>query len=142
MRPAGPTESTGDLPMRPALMLVLPLALAACATPRESCLSSVGREGRVLDALIAQTRGNVTRGYAIEEREELRTTRQLCRYRTDEGVVARRFCDRTVAEEVRVPVTIDIEEEKVKLDQLLARREAQARGEAAARAQCVARYPQ
>ncbi|WP_456202013.1 hypothetical protein [Limimaricola litoreus] len=128
--------------MRPALMLVLPLALAACATPRESCLSSVGREGRVLDALIAQTRGNVTRGYAIEEREELRTTRQLCRYRTDEGVVARRFCDRTVAEEVRVPVTIDIEEEKVKLDQLLARREAQARGEAAARAQCVARYPQ
>lgn len=128
--------------MRPALLLVLPLALAACATPRESCLSSVGREGRVLDALIAQTRGNVMRGYAIEEREELRTTRQLCRYRTDEGVVARRFCDRTVAEEVRVPVTIDIEEEKVKLDQLLARREAQARGEAAARAQCVARYPQ
>ena len=128
--------------MRPALMLVLPLVLAACATPRESCLSSVSREGRVLDALIAQTRGNVTRGYAIEEREELRTRRQLCEFRRDDGSIGRRFCNRTTAEDVRVPVTIDIEAEKVKLDQLLARREAQARSEAAARAQCVARYPQ
>ena len=61
--------------MRPALFLVLPLVLAACATPRESCLSSVGQQGRVIDALISQTRGNVARGYAIEEREELRTRR-------------------------------------------------------------------
>ena len=57
--------------MRPALFLVLPLVLAACATPRESCLSSVGQQGRVIDALISQTRGNVARGYAIvRDRED------------------------------------------------------------------------
>lgn len=128
--------------MRPALLLVLPLALAACATPRESCLSSVSREGRVIDALIAETRGNVARGYGIEEREELRTRRQLCDFRRADGTIGRRFCDRVVTDEVRVPVTLDIEAEKVKLDQLLARREALARAEASARAQCVARYPE
>ena len=41
-----------------------------------------------------------------------------------------------------MPVTIDIEAEKVKLDQLLARREALIPAEATAKAQCVARYPQ
>ncbi|MGR3625249.1 MAG: hypothetical protein ACU0A0_03060 [Limimaricola sp.] len=127
--------------MRPALLLVLPLVLAACATPREACLSDVSRQGRVVDALIAQTRGNIARGYGIEEREELRTRRHLCRYRTDDGEIVRRFCDRTVAEDIRVPVTLDIEAEKVKLDQLLARRERMAGAEATARAQCVARYP-
>ncbi|GAD55908.1 MAG: hypothetical protein ACJASC_000697 [Limimaricola cinnabarinus] len=128
--------------MRPALFLVLPLVLAACATPRESCLSSVGQQGRVIDALISQTRGNVARGYAIEEREELRTRRELCEFRRDDGSIGRRFCNRTTAEDVRVPVTIDIEAEKVKLDQLLARREALIPAEATAKAQCVARYPQ
>ena len=93
--------------MRPALFLVLPLVLAACATPRESCLSSVGQQGRVIDALISQTRGNVARGYAIEEREELRTRRELCEFRRDDGSIGRRFCNRTTAEDVRVPVTID-----------------------------------
>ena len=128
--------------MRPALFLVLPLVLAACATPRESCLSSGGQQGRVIDALISQTRGNVARGYAIEEREELRTRRELCEFRRDDGSIGRRFCNRTTAEDVRVPVTIDIEAEKVKLDQLLARREALIPAEATAKAQCVARYPQ
>jgi len=128
--------------MRPALFLVLPLVLAACATPRESCLSSVGQQGRVIDALISQTRGNVARGYAIEEREELRTRRELCEFRRDDGSIGRRFCNRTTAEDVRVPVTIDIEAEKVKLDQLLSRREALIPAEATAKAQCVARYPQ
>ncbi|WP_341211668.1 hypothetical protein [uncultured Limimaricola sp.] len=128
--------------MRTALFLLLPLTLAACATPRESCLSSVGRQGRVIDALISQTRGNVMRGYAIEEREELRTRRELCEFRRNDGSIGRRFCDKTTAEDVRVPVTIDIEAEKVKLDQLLARREALTRAESAAKAQCVARYPQ
>lgn len=127
--------------MRLALLLVLPLVLAACATPRESCLASVSREGRVLDALIAETRGNVARGYGIERREELRTRRELCEFRRDDGTIGRRFCNRTYSDEVRVPVTLDVESEKVKLDQLLLRRAAQARAESAARAQCVARYP-
>ncbi|MGX9854188.1 hypothetical protein ACR03S_01905 [Limimaricola variabilis] len=127
--------------MRSAILLVLPLALAACATPRESCLSSVGRQGRVIDALIAETRGNIARGYGIEEREELRTRRGVCEYRDENGTLRQRFCDRTVSQEVRVPVTLDIEAEKVKLDQLLQRREALTRAEGPARAQCAALYP-
>ena len=108
----------------------LTLVLAACATPRESCLSSVGQQGRVIDALISQTRGNVARGYAIEEREELRTRRELCEFRRDDGSIGRRFCNRTTAEDVRVPVTIDIAAEAL------------IPAEATAKAQCVARYPQ
>lgn len=41
--------------------------LAACGTPQEQCIARETRDLRVLDRLIAETEGNLARGYAIEE---------------------------------------------------------------------------
>jgi len=55
--------------MRP-VFVVLPLALlAACATPREQCISDVSRDFRVLNSLVAQTQANLARGYAVVEEQ-------------------------------------------------------------------------
>ncbi|SDF08094.1 hypothetical protein [Limimaricola pyoseonensis] len=128
--------------MRPFLLLALPLALAACATPREACVSSALREGRVLNALIAETRGNLARGYGLEQREVLRTEREFCEYRREDGTTGRRFCDVVNTETVTEPVTLDLAQEQVKLNQLLDRRDRQQQAERAAVAQCQARYPE
>ncbi len=126
--------------MRPILFLALPLALAACATPRESCIASATQQGRVIDALIAETRGNLARGYALEERQDLRTVRRLCEYEAADGTEYRRFCNQTTTVSTTVPVTVDLEEERTKLDQLLLRQSRLDEAEQAAVAQCVARY--
>ena len=54
--------------MRPlsVLALVPVLALAACQTPREACLSQASSRLRTVDALIRETQGNLDRGFAIE----------------------------------------------------------------------------
>ena len=65
---------------------MLPLVfLAACATPREQCIDDVTRNTRVLSSLINETRGNLARGYALEERQDVRTVRGTCRGRNEEG---------------------------------------------------------
>ena len=46
------------------LLLVSALALAACQTPREACVSEASQELRTVEALIAETRGNLSRGYS------------------------------------------------------------------------------
>lgn len=47
--------------------LLLCLVLAACATSRQACLTAATREVLRLDRLIAETDGNLRRGYAIEQ---------------------------------------------------------------------------
>lgn len=47
--------------------LVLLATLAACGTPQEQCIARETRDLRILDRLIAETEGNIARGYAIEE---------------------------------------------------------------------------
>lgn len=48
---------------------VLPLcvALVACGTPQEQCIARETRDLRVVDRLIAETEGNLVRGYAFED---------------------------------------------------------------------------
>jgi hypothetical protein len=57
----------------------LRLALAACQTPREACVSEASEELRTVDALIAETRGNLDRGYALETEQEVEVVRDTCR---------------------------------------------------------------
>ena len=48
--------------------VILPLlVLVACGTPQEQCISANTQELRTLERLIAETEGNVQRGYAIED---------------------------------------------------------------------------
>jgi hypothetical protein len=118
---------------RPLLLLPL-LALAACQTPREACVSEVTAEQRVIEGLIAETRGNIERGYAIEEEQVVDVVSRTCR--TDEG--ATYFCDRTEVRDVERPVAIDLNAEQAKLESLLERRGALRAGQANALAACQA----
>ena len=42
--------------------------LAACGTPQEQCIAYGTRDLRTVDKLIVETEGNLTRGYALEEK--------------------------------------------------------------------------
>ena len=128
--------------MRPAL-LVLPLAvLAACATPREQCISSVTRDLRILNALISETQGNLSRGYAIEESQEVRVLNRTCRAENDDGSVFRFPCDETETFTTTRPVAIDLNAEQAKLNSLLERQRAAKAASDQAVLQCIQSNPE
>lgn len=124
-----------------ATLLLFPILLTACATPRESCIAQVTQEVRVLDALIAQTRGNLERGFAIAERQEVETRRTFCTGRNEDGSTFRFRCEETETVTRQIPVAIDLNAEREKLTSL-EQRQAQNRINAASGvAQCEARFP-
>ncbi len=118
--------------MRFALLLLL--FLAACATPRESCSRDATRDLAVLDDLIAESRINLARGYALEREPTTRASFNFCA--GDELF----FCSANEAA-VRVrAVAIDPGLEERKLASLVAKRaQTRARTDAAIRA-CASRY--
>ena len=124
------------------LALLAALALAACETPRESCLSSASRELTVVDSLIRETQGNLQRGYAIDRDQVVSVDHDFCRVQRRDGSVRLRPCDRTHVQNVRRPVAVDLRAEQAKLDSLLERRAALASQTAARQRACVATYPE
>ena len=129
--------------MRPVFAALLPvLALAACQTPREACLSEGSRELRTIESLIRETQGNLSRGYAIETEQEVEVIRTTCEVELEDGTEGRVPCDRTDVDEVERPVAIDFEEERAQLASLFEQR-GRLLGQAQARQQaCVATYPE
>ena len=125
----------------PALLLPVAL-LAACGTPREQCISSVGRELRVIDRLIQETQGNIARGYALAEVTDVRTIRSTCRGRNEDGTRFRFPCDETQTFDRQEPVAISIPEERAKLQSLQERRAQEQARVTAGIQQCTATYPQ
>jgi len=115
-------------------------ALAACATPRERCIAQVSQDQRVVDQLIAETTANLQRGYALEERQTVRSSLEICTglNEDDMGLV---FCQVPRAMTEQRPVAVDLEAERRKLASLKAKRAELARATQAAVAQCQARYP-
>lgn len=124
--------------MRHFLLPALVPLLAACATPREACVNRASKDLRVLNTLIAETRANVDRGYAIEREAYVTTGFQMCvRSGTDtvEGVWCRhpetRYRDRQVAIDPAAELR-KLRNMRIKRDQL--EREARARVAACDRA--------
>ncbi len=128
--------------MRPALVILPLVALAACATPRESCINNVTRESRVLESLISETRGNLSRGYALEEEQRVRTLRRTCEGQTESGEEFSYRCDRTRTIETTRPVAIDLDAERAKLASLEQRQAQNRENVDQAIAQCIAAYPE
>ena len=125
-----------------SLLLASAVALAACQTPREACLSQGSRELRTVESLIRETQGNLSRGYALETRQEVDVIRTTCEVKLDDGTTGRVPCDRTDVDEVERPVAIDLVAERAQLDSLLEQR-GRLLGQAQARQQaCVATYPE
>lgn len=130
---------------------VAPLVLAlvaACATPQEQCINRETRDLRTLDRLIAETDGNIRRGFAIEEYTVDITVAGTCR---EPGgldgagnplppVFVPCFVDREVTR--TRPVAIDLNAERAKLASMQAKRRDLARAADRAVAQCRAQFPE
>lgn len=129
---------------RIALTLLLPLALAACEppTPREACLNAARGDTRTLDRLIAETQGNIARGYALEERQEIRTRPSTCTGTNPDGTTFTFRCDETYTFTRRVPVAIDLNAARGTLASLTERRAAEMQRSEAAIAACLRQYPE
>ncbi|CAM3074220.1 hypothetical protein PANO111632_01530 [Paracoccus nototheniae] len=129
-----------------ALALCLALPLAACGTPQERCIDRNTSEYRTVSSLLAEVEGNLSRGYAWEERQVVRTRFEQCRrvYRDRNGQqhVTTYGCWRDVVDNERYRVPIDPAAETRKRDGLVERQAALTRGANAAVAACRAAYPE
>ena len=128
--------------MRPALILLPLAALAACATPREQCINAAVRDTRVLSALVAETEGNIARGYALSTEQEVRTVRTTCRGQNEDGTTFLFPCEEVQTVDRTVPVAIDLNAEQAKLASLRARLAAERASADATVAQCRAIHPE
>ena len=128
--------------MRPALFILPLVLLAACATPREQCISQVTKDARIQSSLINEVRANIARGYALEQQQEIRTVRRTCVGRNEDGTTFTFRCEETDTVTVNVPVAIDLGAERAKLASLEKRyAETQAAANQAV-AQCIALNPE
>jgi hypothetical protein len=129
--------------MRRMILPALAL-LAACGTPQERCIAANTRDLRTVDRLIAETEGNLDRGYAIETVTITEDYWDYCPQPQIEGQppVPPRLClqDRSVT--VQRAKAIDLNEEARKLDSLKVKRADLAREAKPVIAQCKAEYPE
>lgn len=128
--------------MNKTLILIPLLVLAACSTPRERCISAANRPVATLDGLINQTRGNIQRGFALAEVQDVRVLQSTCEGTNEDGSTFRFPCEETETFTRQEPVTINIAEERVKLQQLEERRAQSARAANGQIQQCIAAHPQ
>ena len=128
--------------MRPALVLLPVIALAACATPREQCIADATRDTRVLSSLINETRANLSRGYALEERQDVRTVTRSCRAENKDGTAFLFPCNQTETFTTSVPVAIDLNAEQSKLASLEERFVLTQASSNQAVAQCIQIHPE
>ncbi len=128
--------------MRKILILLPLLGLAACATPRDSCIAQVSRDLSTVNALISQTEATLARGYGIETRQEVTTRPTFCREVLPDGTVKTEICEETTVRTFDVPVAIDLDAERTKLRQLQEQRDRLEPATQAAIQQCLATYPE
>ncbi|AGI66327.1 hypothetical protein OAN307_c05990 [Octadecabacter antarcticus 307] len=127
---------------RSTLLLLPLLALAACSTPREQCISASNRPVAQLDRLISVARGNISRGYALAEVQDVRVLHTSCEGTNEDGSTFRFPCEETETTTRQEPVAINVAEERIKLAQLENRREQSARAAQARIQQCIAVHPE
>ncbi|MDC1231126.1 hypothetical protein N8140_00250 [Octadecabacter sp.] len=128
--------------MKKTLILLPLLAIAACSTPREQCISNANGQLRTLNRLIDVASGNVQRGFALAEVQDVRVLRTTCQGTNEDGSTFRFPCEETETFTRREPVSINIVEERVKLAQLQDQRDSAARDVAARTQQCIAIHPE
>jgi hypothetical protein len=127
------------------LTLLALVVVAACGTPQEQCINRNTRDLRTVDRLIAETQGNLDRGYAYETitvYEDYWTTCEAPPPVEGQPPAPPRLCldERPVS--VQRAKAIDLNAEARKLDSLQAKRKDLARRAEAVIAQCKAAYPE
>jgi hypothetical protein len=132
-------------------ILPLCLTLVACGTRQEQCIARETRDLRVVNRLIAETEGNLQRGYAYEE---ITISRPVWRYCAPpplpvpgDGIPAPepakpRLCLDDDEETVTRPKAIDLSAEQSKLDGLKAKRKQLSAAADRSVAACRKAYPE
>ncbi|HMS94361.1 MAG TPA: hypothetical protein PKA03_03930 [Tabrizicola sp.] len=118
--------------------------LAACGTPQEQCIQRNTRDLRTVDRLIAETQGNLDRGYALEEVTITQERWGYCREPVPEGQPALPPVPCLIEHDIRVEraKAIDLADEAKKLEGLKAKRRELAKAAEAVIAQCKAEFPE
>ncbi len=117
--------------------------LAACGTPQQQCIARETRDLRTLDALIAETSGNLDRGYAMVEYRRMELVPYPCWRPVGRGgeAVATTCWHHEPAWDSR-PQAINLDTERAKLSTMkVKRRELAARAARAVEA-CRRAYPE
>lgn len=124
------------------------MALTACGTPQQQCISNATAEVRKLDRMIAEISGNLARGYAIEEQTIVTHDWAPCGFAGPRGPMWRPgpgdmdMCLEPDQEVIRRNVPIDPAVQSRMLQNLQARRAALAKPVDAAINQCRVTYPE
>ena len=123
------------------LLKVLPLmsviALGGCIDEYEQCLRNNSKDIRVVDQLIVETQATLARGYGFETVIEMVTEEQPCLDINQEPTI----CLVEVPVTKQVPVAIDLDAERRKLEQLLDQKQALQARYAQAQQICREKYP-
>lgn len=127
------------------LVLLTFVTLSACGTPQEQCINRNTRDLRTVDRLIADTEGNLARGYAFETVTVYEDYWAYCPQppvAEGEPTPPPRLCldERAVTEQR--PKAIDLNEEARKLTSLKEKRTSLARQAKKVIATCKAQYPE
>ena len=136
---------------KPILLLPICAALVACGTPQELCIARETRDLRVVDRLIAETDGNLNRGFAYEDVVISRTVWVNCEPWPAPPPVeggpppppaSPRLCLEDRDTTVTRPVAIDVAAETSKLGGLKAKRKQLAAAGERSIAACRKAYPE
>lgn len=128
--------------MRHYLIIPALLGLAACSTPRESCIYDANSQLRSLESRIATAEGNIARGFAVFESTERVTVEATCTEELADGTLRNYDCDRTETVTRSEPVAIDVAEERRKLASLRAQLGPLQAATLSAERQCIAIHPE
>ena len=127
--------------MKPYLAAPFLLALMACATPQQRCIIKAAPDLPVLNRLIAESEGNLARGYAFADVEGDMEVWKLCRVDLTPSEVGQTMCLETETTTTREAVAIDLTAEAAKLASMRARRDDIEAKAQPAFAQCQAEFP-
>ena len=125
-----------------ALALLPLVLLVACGTPQEQCIARAGTDLRTLDALIAETEGNIARGYAIRTETREQPYMTICSSRDKDGNIRSEACWAGRPVTTEKAEAIDLDAEAAKLASMKRKRADLAQGYSAAVAACRASYPE
>jgi hypothetical protein len=127
------------------LFLIWLATLAACGTPQQNCIARNTRDLRTVDRLIAETQGNLQRGYALETVTRWEEYWDTCLDRVvvnGQVTVQPRSCRRERSYTEQRPRAINLQAEAETLKGLQTKRTELARDVAPLVAQCKAEFPE
>jgi hypothetical protein len=100
-------------------VLIAPLLLlAACASPRDTCMQDAVSDLRIVQALIADTQATIDRGYAIQTETRTVIYTNFCIGTGIGGDGRFSFCNYPQPVTTQKPVAVDLNQEKRKLRSL------------------------